>query len=311
MGHLANKPLSTFTPDNSIRGDVIGYGVHKTRIEAQFVTYRWPMTVLLMCLGVGRVYAEPAQVEPETLHSNLAIDGTITAVGGVLWLGSELLRPEIAPRACRWCATNGLDDGIRNGLVWTGTGTPDALSYVGNIVLSPLASFGLVGLATLHDKRTDQLLVDALVITESAVLAADLTQLTKYIVARERPFVHQLPENLKSSTAHWSDNNLSFYSGHTTLAFSLATAAGTVASMRHYRLAPIILVSGLSIACATAYLRIAADKHYFTDVVVGAVLGSAFGVGVPWLFHRPRSNALKLAPMTRDGVAGAQVYGMW
>jgi membrane-associated phospholipid phosphatase len=28
-----------------------------------------------------------------------------------------------------------------------------------------------------------------------------------------------------------------------------------------------------------------ADKHYFTDVLTGAVAGSLFGVGVPLLLH--------------------------
>jgi membrane-associated phospholipid phosphatase len=35
-----------------------------------------------------------------------------------------------------------------------------------------------------------------------------------------------------------------------------------------------------------AHLRIAADAHWLTDVLTGAVVGSAFGVGVPVLEKR-------------------------
>ena len=55
--------------------------------------------------------------------------------------------------------------------------------------------------------------------------------------------------------------------------------------MRGYRLAPAIWGAGAALATVTGYLRIAADKHYFSDVLVGAVVGSAIGIGVPLLFH--------------------------
>jgi membrane-associated phospholipid phosphatase len=44
-------------------------------------------------------------------------------------------------------------------------------------------------------------------------------------------------------------------------------------------------------ATGVGYLRIAADKHYFSDVMTGAIVGSAIGIGVPLLFHSPRAEA--------------------
>ena len=63
-------------------------------------------------------------------------------------------------------------------------------------------------------------------------------------------------------------------------------ASGTVASLRGYRAAPWIWASGLTLAGVTGYLRIAGDKHYFTDVVTGAVVGSFVGFAVPYWLHR-------------------------
>ena len=39
----------------------------------------------------------------------------------------------------------------------------------------------------------------------------------------------------------------------------------------------IVWISALGLASATGYLRIAADKHYFSDVFVGAIVGSLIG----------------------------------
>ena len=120
-----------------------------------------------------------------------------------------------------------------------------------------------------------------------------MNQVVKFIVGRERPFVHALPEADKPHTARPSDNNLSFFSGHTTMAFAMAASAGTVASMRRYRLAPWIWAVGIAVATVTGYLRIAADVHYASDVLTGAVVGSLAGFAVPYLFHGPRRVACR------------------
>ena len=39
----------------------------------------------------------------------------------------------------------------------------------------------------------------------------------------------------------------------------------------------IVWISALGLASATGYFRIAADKHYFSDVLVGAIVGSLIG----------------------------------
>jgi len=144
--------------------------------------------------------------------------------------------------------------------------------------------------------------VDVLLISEATAVALAMNQAVKFVVGRERPFVHALPDDKKGQTAHPSDNNVSFYSGHSTFAFAMAASAGTIASMRRYRLAPSIWATGMALAAATAYLRIAADRHYASDVTVGAILGSATGIAVPRLFHGPRRVMVAPAPLDNGGV---------
>lgn len=150
--------------------------------------------------------------------------------------------------------------------------------------MAPFVALGGLALVGAHDEALKSWPVDALVVTEAVAIAACVNQIVKFSFGRERPIVHALASAEKLTAAQPSDNNTSFYSGHTSLAFSLAVAAGTVATMRGYRWAPYIWVSGLVVAGTTGYLRIAGDRHYATDVLAAATVGSALGFAVPFLF---------------------------
>jgi membrane-associated phospholipid phosphatase len=220
------------------------------------------------------------------LSYDVRLEPLLTALGGAFWITSELLKPKLAPEACRWCDDNALDRGAREALRWSNTSaaahTSDALGFG----LVPAFAFGgVVGAAALDDSLGGSW-KDAAIVLESAVVAADLTQLIKFSLGRERPFVHALGAAEKSDERHPADNNLSFFSGHSSFTFSLATSAAMVATLRGYRIAPILWSVGPALAAFTGYLRIAADKHYLSDVLVGAAVGTATGVLIPWLHAR-------------------------
>jgi membrane-associated phospholipid phosphatase len=238
------------------------------------------------------------------LRWNPAIDGGIVLGGAALYIASEeLLKSDLAPATCRWCDDNGLDRGWRDALRWEDTGLAGDLSNLTGYGLAPAGALGLTAVAAGMDHRLMDWPMDAVIILESMILAADVNQLVKMTAGRERPFVHALPEEDKPLTEDPADNNLSFYSGHTTFAFSLAVSAGTVATLRRYRLAPVIWAVGLTTATATGWLRMAADKHYFTDVALGAITGAAFGFSVPWL-HRSRTPRGLPVPVPVQGGVG-------
>jgi membrane-associated phospholipid phosphatase len=70
---------------------------------------------------------------------------------------------------------------------------------------------------------------------------------------------------------------------------ALTASAGTVSGMRGYRATPVIWITGTILTLAAAYLRIAADQHYFTDTLAGAAMGLGVGAGLPLLFHGPKA----------------------
>ena len=240
--------------------------------------------------------------EPRPLRYDTRVDVGVTAMGATWYLMSELLKASLVPEKCRWCyraddggdLLNPYDGWVRRRLIWHDTRTADVTSTVLVGLVTPAAQLGLTALAAGNDHALSGFPLDALIVTESTVVAGVLNQIVKFGFARERPFVHFLPRApnaVRALTDSPSDDNLSFYSGHTTLAFAVATASGTVASMRGYRLAPVIWGSGLTLASTVGYLRIAADKHYFSDVVTAAIIGSIVGVGVPLVFHGPERAA--------------------
>jgi membrane-associated phospholipid phosphatase len=74
--------------------------------------------------------------------------------------------------------------------------------------------------------------------------------------------------------------------------------------MRGYRLAPLVWAAGMMIGVATAYTRMAADRHYFTDVLGGAAIGTVVGGAMPLLFHRPVTSSDETQRAFLGGVIG-------
>lgn len=263
--------------------------------------------------------AAAAEPSVHALHVDIPLDLTVTGSAAALWAGSELFGNVIGPRQCRWCGAdakgvdnvNGLDREVREALRWTNTGLADRLSYGTAFVLAPLLSFGGTTLAAGNDGALKGAFTDAVIIGEATMLAISFNQILKFVVARERPFFHSMPGELKTKYADSIDQNLSFFSGHTTLAFVLAASSGTVASMRGYRLAPLIWGSGMSFAFVSGYLRIAADRHYFSDVLVGAVLGVGIGMAVPLLLHGRADGASSTATPLSSAPPALGYGGVW
>jgi PAP2 superfamily protein len=231
---------------------------------------------------------------------NWAADGTFTGGGLALYVASEFaFKPALAPAACRWCdrdangvdALNPLDAALRSAAVWPvdRQGQADALSSVDVYLLMPAAMYGLDGYMASRSGSIGRWGEDAVIITEATVAAALLNQAVKFIAGRERPFVHVLPDDEKASTENPLDNNVSFYSGHTTTAFAMLFATLSVAELRAYPQRWLLWAVGVPVALAAPYLRMASDRHYFTDVLAGAVVGGAVGWFLPVLLH-PRHD---------------------
>ncbi len=238
---------------------------------------------LAVVLGTSLARAQPRH----ELDAEPVADLALVGGGGLFLAGAVLLEPVLAPDPCRWCLPNPVDDAVRDALRWERPGAANAWSGATAGALAPAVALGMTAIAGRDAGASgSEIGVDLLLVTEAAVLAMDLNAVVKLAVGRERPFLRELDREARRAIAHPADANLSFYSGHTTLAAALVTSAGTVATLRGHRLAPARWAVGAPVVLATGYLRIAADRHYLSDVLTGLVLGSAVGATVPLLHAR-------------------------
>ncbi|MBI2059280.1 MAG: phosphatase PAP2 family protein [Nitrospirae bacterium] len=237
------------------------------------------------------IVTSPSEARAEDLLKydvRIDVPVTLLATGGIV--GSELWRKSQGVNECRWCGSNALDEAVRERWRWSDDHAANWASDIAGFGALPLAAAGTMAFAARREERLGEMLSNVLIVTESTMLAGNLSQTVKITVRRERPFVHALSQEDKARTAKPHDNNASFYSGHVSFAFALAVSSGTVATLRGYEAAPWVWGGGLAVAASVPYFRMAADRHYFTDGMAGAVVGSGVGFAVPYFFHRRRAD---------------------
>lgn len=238
-----------------------------------------------LALAIVVTVASPARATepPIPLRYDLALDASITAAMGLSVALLSVYQPGLLPESCRWCAPPGVDAAVRNALVWRDhERTADVLSTVLDAAVPASAATYLL-LSANAGGDLDAGLVDSLLVTEAAAAALLVNQVVKLLVGRQRPYAYYGNEVGYAR----SEDNLSFYSGHSSFAFSVVAATVTVASMRGYAGTGIVAGVGFTLGACIGYLRIAADQHYLTDNLVGALIGGLVGFAVPRIFHSP------------------------
>jgi len=152
----------------------------------------------------------------------------------------------------------------------------------GYIPLGISAGIGLVGCLT-HNKNVTNAGLEsfkALIITDAAI------GILKYSIQRTRPYATNNPYNIRSIFN--SRKNTSFPSGHTADAFAMATALCHYIPNKYYHI-PIYLL-----ATAVGLSRIHDNKHWASDVFMGAVIGTAItkSILIPKKKFRPLINPI-------------------
>lgn len=222
---------------------------------------------------------------------NLAFTGAI----GTYLLAASVFNITPSSTSCSWCSVPGIDAGARHQLLWNNTGLADTLSTYDAYVAAPLVGLSLLVLSD-SDASPTRLIDDVLPVVETVAVVQVLTQFGKYAFARERPYAHYATGAVTVDSNTYS----SFWSGHSVFGFAITSAAGTVCHFRHYWTEPYVWAAGITLSLSTEYLRMAADKHYLTDVVSGGLIGLATGLLIPRLMQR----AVKIVPV-KDGLAVA------
>jgi len=230
---------------------------------------------LAVAAVVGWVSPAWGEAAPDRARSGAyyGVHGSVTAafaLGGLLLQGARPSEPGPDPQ---WFPG---DTSVR------GNCSPGAVELSNVAVTLTLSAPVFAELGRGFDYR---LLNAGVVYGETLSASLALNSVVKVLFARPRPYTYG-PAAHEPSLDDPADRYVSFYSGHTSMAFAAAVSGSYLfaegAPDQGSRIA--FWATEFTLAAATATLRVRAGKHYYSDVVVGALVGMGLGIGVP-LIH--------------------------
>jgi membrane-associated phospholipid phosphatase len=193
-------------------------------------------------------------------------DGVSIGAGGILTMIPILAKIPSGPPPCAPCNISDLSSFDR-----LAVHRYDAAADHGSSLLL-IGMSGAAALGSVWGQDRSVARGNAVVFLNAVTWATAADEWLKVLVHRSRPILYT---SAAPFAAQSRGNQESFPSGHVELAFAVATAYTAIAHREHLphagRNAAVLYVA----ASAVGVLRVAAAKHFPTDVLAGAVLGSA------------------------------------
>jgi membrane-associated phospholipid phosphatase len=167
-----------------------------------------------------------------------------------------------------------------------------------------------------HDTPWYGAVVDAIMLEEALTLSSSLSSYAKSIRLHATPLSYDpsVPDAVKREP----QNASSFFSNHTTSAFTTAVFSAYTFQLRHpeSKLVPWVWGGSLALATGVGSMRVLAGKHFPSDVLAGAAAGALCGYLVPKL-HTLHSHAGDIGAPQREAkrvnwdLALASPEGTW
>lgn len=160
----------------------------------------------------------------------------------------------------------------------------------------------IVVIPELAKKQWNNSLTVGVMYLEVFWLTTGVTNITKSLSGRIRPYLYNTSftpeERFQFQNTEAPTASTSFISGHSsrTFAFAVFTSKTFTDIYGKGTLSTIVWATSLSAASLTAYSRVAAGEHFPTDVLAGAIVGSAIGYLIP-VFHKNTPDNLSVSVM--------------
>ena len=189
-----------------------------------------------------------------------------------------------------------IERGIRHARSDTATKIFDNIQPLGNeYAIGIIGTFYLAG-EIFKDPRAKATALDSIAAT--AIASGIIDNSLKYVVGRSRPTDGKGAYDFEPFSGRDS-----FASGHTTEAFALASVIS-----EHYD-EPWIRFTAFGLAGTVGYARLNNNRHWPSDVLAGAAIGTLVGKVVVRFNRRHRS--LLIEPVLSSNVKGAQLSFAW
>jgi membrane-associated phospholipid phosphatase len=232
---------------------------------------------------------QPDRITGEYLKGYFS-DTARIVVSPTTWDGSDWLTAALVVGAASGISLADAD--IKNFSHRNQNAIDDSFANIGNSIGNPLFVLPPLGLFYLYGHIYDDQIArrTALLAVESLAVSGFFTWTLKEILQRPRP------ATAESSTT-WNGpgkkiGDYSFPSGHTTVAFSVASVLAD-----QYDSNPYIAPIAYGLATLTGLSRIYSDKHWASDAFFGAAIGYYTGKAVVRYHAADGATALKLIPV--------------
>ena len=235
---------------------------------------------------------QPFAHDESPYQLRLDVDIAVVALGFTLWGGTSLIAGTVPPAFCGGSATPPCDPSQLNALDKLAVGHSSEPARTAANVLSfiPIAYLA-IDMIDVGPRHWKTYLTDLWVVAEALAWNGAIQDLLRRAVRRPRPFLST--PGVYPSERDSPDAGFSFYSGHTSFAFALATASAYTFTLRHpksqWRF--VVWPALMAIASIEPILRIYSGDHFPTDVIVGALAGSAIGLLFPAVHRRWKASA--------------------
>jgi len=171
---------------------------------------------------------------------------------------------------------------------------------------APVLALGIEHQVAEGPRRSDYI-YDLVILAQSIGVTHATTTMFKYAIRRPRPSHYVAGRDVSDI-----NQQLSFPSGHTSMATAALTSYATTFFLRHPNSPWRWLVLG--IAGATPIMmgvaRVHAGRHFVTDVMAGATLGAALGFLIP-MMHRRKDLPVVGVSTSPQGGAQLQLTIPW
>jgi membrane-associated phospholipid phosphatase len=257
------------------------------------------MALALASLGaMGAVAPAGAQAaDSSALHRQSLFTRHDAIVAGALVAGTLAIMP-----ADEWLRGRFTTPSLQgNGTLHTAANDFSLLGDPGTVILS----LGTYAVGRIAGSRTVSSV--GLHATEALLLSAAATELMKGVVGRHRPYVLPPDQDEYSPLNGFTGaGDTSFPSGHTSAAFALASVIAGEGPVHWPHAARFVTPLSYGVATLVGLSRTYKDRHWMSDVAMGALVGEYSGLLVERYNHRHPRNALErwLVPSGVAPIAG-------
>jgi len=199
------------------------------------------------------------------------------------------------------CGLMALDEDIRDSVQDSGSNSWDEIfsfskQFGDGRVTLPIAGIFYLAGEIFHDEKSRDTGISAL---EAFIFSGIICQTLKVLAGRSRPYRGEGSGKFYGPT--FDNAKLSLPSGHATVAFSLASVIASEYDSF------LVDISAYTIASLTALSRVYHDRHWTSDVALGAIIGTLVGRAVVYQNKKENTENTGIFPWARAKERGFEV----